>query len=188
MPNMHFGRSIHTTFHPVEVKSVGHPSPPDIAPRGSSHVVPSTHTATLTASSHLRDLPREHTSHFIGNLADEAGAATSDRVLRLRGGGNTQGSEGKGGDRDRLVGEGTSSGGNLPYHGTQSRSEARRAANEAKRYALQGRLGDARRRLDEARRRHDNALTTQETATAAIRRLEDEIRQAGADPLRRDAL
>jgi hypothetical protein len=182
MPGTHIGGTFHGTSHAPEMgphehdllgaRSTARPEPlrvsvapqPGASPAGSG-------------GSHLP----QRTGHFIGSLNPASGAATSDTVLRLRGGGNAHGSERKDDDREHLVPEGAGSSSGAMYHGTRSGSEAQRAANEAKRYDLQGRLDDARRKLDDARRRHDTAIADLERISTAMKSLAAEQQQSGVD-------
>jgi hypothetical protein len=95
-------------------------------------------------------------------------------ILRLRGGGNTQGSGGKGGDRENLLPDEAGSSSHGMYHGTRSGSEAQRAANEAKRYELRSGLERATRDRDAARAARERALAELDRITAAIKVLDAE--------------
>ncbi|HEY4351365.1 MAG TPA: hypothetical protein VGN31_09060 [Paraburkholderia sp.] len=154
MPGMHVGGSFHDPFHPTEVR------PPEVRPPSGS---------TRGGSSDIAGSPQSATSHS---------------VLRLRGGGNTQGSGEKGGDRENLLPGGAGSSSHGMYHGTQSRSETQRAKNEVKRYELQGRLDDATRERDAARAGRERAVTDLDRITAAIKDLDDRKRHSGSDPAR----
>jgi hypothetical protein len=154
MPGMHVGGSFHGTFHPTEVR------PPEVRPPSS---------VTRPGSSDVAASPQSATSHS---------------VLRLRGGGNTQGSGGKGGDRENLLPGAAGSSSHGMYHGTQSTSETQRAANEMKRYELQARLDQATHNRDAARAGRESALTGLEEAKEEIKRLLAEQDRSGSDPVR----
>ena len=110
--------------------------------------------------------------------------SASHSVLRLRGGGNAQGSGGKGGDRENLLPDAAGPSSHGMYHGTQSRSEMQRAANETKRSELQARLDQATRDRDAARARRENALAGLDEAREEIKRLVAEKERSGSDPAR----
>jgi hypothetical protein len=155
MPGIHIGGSFHGTFHPTATGAL----PPERS-NASGFAQP----GALTASSDR--------------------VAGPPAVLRLRGGGNSQGSQAKGGDRERLVPEQTGARSHGMYRGTQSTSETQRAANEMKRYEFGAKLDQATRERDAARAGLERANADLESTTAAMKDLLAEKERGGAEPAR----
>jgi hypothetical protein len=155
MPGMHVGGSLHDTFHPTEVR------PPEVRP------------------------PSGFTRPGSSDIAASPQSAASHSVLRLRGGGNMQGSRGKGDDRENLLPDGAGSSSHGMSRGTESTSATQRAANAIKRYELQAMLDRATRDRDVARAGRENALAGLEEAKEEITRLVAGKDRSGSDPARR---
>jgi hypothetical protein len=152
---MHVGGSFHDTFHPSGVRPPEYRAPSDATPRSSSQT---------TAPDASRD---------------------ASPVLRLRGGGNAQGSGDKGGDRENLLPGGAGSGSHRADYGTRSSAQTQRAANEAKRYELRSSLERAMRDRDAARAARERAITALDQASAQIKDLDARKQQSGLDPARK---
>jgi len=155
MPGMHVGGSFHDTFHPSGDRPPEYRAPSDATPGSSSQA----------------SAPQESREGI--------------PVLRLRGGGNAQGSEDKGGDRENLLPGGAGSSSHRADYGTRSSVETQRAANEAKRYELRSSLERAMRDRDAARAARERAITELDRVNAQIKDLDARKQQSGLDPARK---